>query len=89
MADPSHPQTDFMSCNTDRFRVIDDVLNANGDWIDWNSFTHRFLLNPEYALHPVITAEVSTVPCAVKGCCNMLMSFRPNTTDSRVFEQVR
>ena len=36
----------------------------------------------------VVTAAVSSVPCARYTCCNMLFSFRPNTTDKVTFDGV-
>lgn len=72
----------------DRFRVVDEILNPGREWVDFDGFNSTYMLGKSFAHYPVITAEVSSVPCASKGCCTMLMSFRPNTTDFQVFQQV-
>jgi FkbM family methyltransferase len=78
----------ILKCRPNSFRVVDEVMNESHDWLDWDTFNTTYMVNPSLYNRPVITAEVSEVPCAAKGCCNMLMNFRPNTTDFKVFQQV-
>ncbi len=78
-------------CTADKFYVADQALVATGDNRAWHieEFTKRFLNMSNAAHMPVVTAEVSSVPCHVQGCCTTLLSFRPGTTDMDVFRQVR
>lgn len=78
----------ILKCRPNSFRVVDETLAESHDWLDWDTFNATYIINGAVFNRPVITAEVSQVPCAAKGCCNMLMNFRPNTTDFMVFQQV-
>lgn len=77
------------------FRVLEEnVPGTSGTfrqhkWLDWWEF-EAYLKDPPFDIrkHPVVTAEVSAVPCARLGCCSSFFSFRPNTTDLSVFWQV-
>lgn len=81
-------EAQILKCRPNSFRVVDETIPESHDWVDWETFNATFMENPALGNRPVITAEVSQVPCAARGCCNMLMNFRPNTTDFRVFQQV-
>lgn len=76
-------------CDAQHFRVIDDTVRGEYDWLPLGEFLHKYLREDSpYAHHPVIQAEVSEVPCAIKGCCNVLLAFRPKTSDYFAFHQV-
>lgn len=78
-------------CSAIAFKIPDQSHVPREDDRVWytNEFTDRFLYSASSrAVMPVVTAEVSSVPCKAHGCCNMLFSFRPNTTDKAVFDSV-
>jgi hypothetical protein len=69
-------------CKATKFRALEDGLSTNRDWVDWKTFTSKYTGNAAFFEHPVIATEVSEVPCKAKGCCNLLVHLRPNTTVS-------
>lgn len=81
------------SCSAQAFRIIDQHQLPMKEFRRtpwrWDNFKSRFMSNTTLgATMPVVTAEVSSVPCKAHGCCNMLLSFRPATADVWVFDQV-
>lgn len=79
-------------CLPNHFVVHDQaLLNADERNHVWSNgeFGERWLKSSKGGEQHVVTAQVSSVPCAQYTCCNMLFSFRPNTTDKGVFDTVR
>ncbi len=94
---PPPPTTDNIShqlqppCQVNTFTIPDQLHIANSEENVWSrrEFYDSFLATAHHrASMPVVTAEVSSVPCKAHVCCNMLFSFRPNTTDRMVFTNV-
>lgn len=77
----------YDQCQVTRFRIVDETFDSQ-EWLDWTTFRRTLWDKDIIARRSVISAEVSEIPCAIKGCCNALLGLRPNTTDIHVFEQV-